>query len=190
MSCSAILTGALVAVFAFILATVRDELRYRRDRRQREKAVLAAMREEIASIRETSEANQHALADEIEALQNQRQRLNPLDPLASGLWELARVEMPRVLINDAEALAALREISRRISRVNETIRSREAFRIGFPHVASGRDHESMERYNKLLEGYDRAVTASTEGLIRTISDFEPRLGRSSEEGPTLPQPEQ
>src|SRR4051812_25403465 len=98
--------GGIVAVGAFALATARDELTRRRDRRRQERSVLTAILEEIAANKQTATNNRELVRHELNLLDEGQRLLNPLDPLELGFWDLVKINPPEALISDLSAIAS------------------------------------------------------------------------------------
>jgi hypothetical protein len=91
-----VLTGGLIAIFAFVLAMGWDIWKTWRDRRRRDRAVLQASLAEVEAIRATVQNNQNLVEHEPETLP--QHLINPLDPFESGFWELVRLDPPAMLL--------------------------------------------------------------------------------------------
>lgn len=112
MDSASILSGGAVAIFAFLLATGRDQYRLRRERDLRDRSVVAAIREEVRANRGLLENNQELLLRELKLLVRHERLVNPLDPLGTGFWELVKLDPPLVLQANADALSEVRRVAR------------------------------------------------------------------------------
>lgn len=101
-------TGLVGAGAGFALATARDELRRALDSRKRDRAVLAAMVEEVSATRAETDNNLALVRHELELLSEGHRLVNPLDRLSGGLWDLVKADPPRNVAIDDAALTAVR----------------------------------------------------------------------------------
>src|SRR4051794_15911044 len=88
------ITGALVAGLAFVLATARDEFVRRREAQLKDTNVVQAIREEIEVNQTLVQSHQRLIQREVALLENNQRLVNPLDPLATGFWEIVKFNPP------------------------------------------------------------------------------------------------
>jgi len=112
---------------------------YRRDAGRHDRAVLAAIRMELAANLPVVEKNQKDIAEELERLTKDEWLLNPLEPLEAGFWNLAKLNPPKSISANAGLLGNFQRVARLTFKVNEVIRSREAFRVGNQGIADLQD---------------------------------------------------
>jgi hypothetical protein len=124
MASDQVLSGGAVALVAFAVAWARDEYVRHRQRRQKDRAVLAAIAEEVAANLRIAENNRNLIRHDLGLLDQGRSLVNPLDPLELGFWELVKLDPPRGLLLDASALAAVRKVARLTGQVNQMLHSR------------------------------------------------------------------
>jgi hypothetical protein len=157
---SSIISGGVVAIIAFLLAVAWDTLKYRRDVGRHDHAVLAAIRMELAANPPVVEENQRQVAEELERLPQGEWLLNPLEPLEAGFWNLAKLNPPRSVSATADSLGTLQRVARLTFKVNEVIRSREAFRVG---------NQELPTFKTRLGGYDQLLHKLQAELVEAIS---------------------
>jgi len=175
-----------VAIFAFLLATGRDQYRLRRERDLRDRSVVAAIREEVRANRGLLENNQELLLRELKLLVRHERLVNPLDPLGTGFWELVKLDPPLVLQGNADALSEVRRVARLSGQVNEMLRSRELYRttsapdaMKQAGLASLTGDTEMGSTDKMLAGYDRLLVTFQGELLQAIEQLEPALEQPS-----------
>ncbi|MFL5782443.1 MAG: hypothetical protein ACJ760_14095 [Thermoleophilaceae bacterium] len=166
-----IVSGGVVAVFSFGIARGWDVYTTTNRRVKRDRAVVAALEQELKSDREITANNRELVRHELKLIgtgSSTLRLLNPLDPVASGWWDLIRLEPPRGLV-DADALVTLQHVWRRVGQVNAMVDSRERYRVANP--MSGMFAAHMKQYDELidrfagelLEAIDRAT-----GLLEEV----------------------
>jgi len=107
------------------------------------------------------EKNQKDVAEELNRLKKGEWLLNPLEPLESGFWNLAKLNLPKSMdVNDG-SLGDLQRVARLTFKVNEAIRSREAFRV---------TNQESPTFNIKLEGYDQFLHRLQAELLDAITD--------------------
>src|SRR4029077_14931397 len=72
--------------------------------------------------------------------------VSPLQTLHTGGWELLRVYIPRQISRDVTLLSKITEAYRAVRRINETIRSREEYRLH--NGAMSNFHSHMKLYDE------------------------------------------
>lgn len=169
-----ILSGGIVAMFAFSLAMAWDVLRSRREQKQRDDAVLTFAKTEIDALLGIVQNNQKLVERELQLLRNKNKLLqNPLDTVDSGFWDIVKVQTPQVLLRDAETLSKIRDVSRRTDQVAQMIRSRESFRAANQALSSFA--EQMMKYDQLLQTFQPELIEALKGLKALLEAAERRL---------------
>ncbi|HEV3095082.1 MAG TPA: hypothetical protein VGY30_11280 [Solirubrobacteraceae bacterium] len=187
---SSIISGGIVAIIAFLLAAAWDTLKYRRDVGRHDRAVLASIRMELAANLPVVEKNQKDIAQELNRLAKGEWLLNPLEPLEAGFWNLAKLNPPKSISASADSLGNLQRVARLTFKVNEVIKSREAFRVG---------NQESPTFKIKLGGYDQLIQRLQAELVEAITIAEAMIAPSVRsqpmrapalEKPTLPGPAQ
>jgi hypothetical protein len=158
---SSIISGGIVAIIAFLLAVAWDTLKYRRDAGRHDRAVLAAILMELAANLPVVEKNQKDITEELDRLAKDQWLLNPLEPLESGFWNLAKLNPPKSISASASSLGNLQRVARLTFKVNQVIESREAFRVG---------NQESPTFKTKLGGYDKLLQRLQAELIEAITD--------------------
>lgn len=157
---SSIISGGIVAIVAFFLAVAWDTLKYRRDAGRHDRAVLAAIRMELAANLPVVEKNQKDISEELERLAKGEWLLNPLEPLEAGFWNLAKLNLPKSINASSASLEDLQRVARLTFKVNEVIHSRESFRVG---------NQESRTFNPKLGGYDQLLHRLQAELVDAIT---------------------
>jgi hypothetical protein len=108
-----ILSGGAIAIFAFVLAVGWDVLRARRERTQRDRALLTAALAETEATIATASNDLGLVQRELGLLAKDQRLLNPLDPIEGGFWDAIKLDPPAALFEEADTLARIRDVSRR-----------------------------------------------------------------------------
>lgn len=149
------LTGALMATVGFLVAMGREAQQRRAEQRQQDKNTIGAIRDEIEINRELVRSHRHLIEQELDLLDNGQRLVNPLDPLATGFWDIVKFNPPSNM--PGETLALSRDVARLTVQVNEILRSRELFRVASPLLtmdAFGDDGRTELAWVGPLRGYD------------------------------------
>lgn len=154
----------------FLLATVRDWIRNRRDRRRRQQGALLNFIREIDGNRQSCSSNLMLLKTEKNALKAMESKgyVNALDRLEEGAWSLARLDLPTWLVVDSDLLGRIETLLSVTRRVNASLESRERFHI--QHLA-GDDGFLVEGLTK----YANVLVYPQEDLIRRIDEIRREL---------------
>ncbi len=167
-----ILGGGVVAIFAFALAMAWDVIRFRREQRQRDRAVLQCALAEIDTLLGILQNNLNLVEKELSLISDkQKMLLNPLDPVTSGFWDLVKIHMPQAFLGNADVLSRISNASRRTEQIAQMIRSREAFRISNQALSSLL--QQMEKYDQLLHTFIRE-------LIGALQELKPLLAAAAD----------
>lgn len=162
-------------VLGFVLATAREAWRHRRDTARREKAVLAAVREELLANQQLLRNNQALLSTELEDLKRGQRSLNPLDPLEGGFWDLVKIEMPRAIANDPRMLSSVRTMARLTGQVNQMLRTRESFKTLSPTLTMRSLTYGGPSWVHPLRGYDELLIRFQWELLGETADLLPAI---------------
>ena len=160
------LVAAGAALLGFLLATIRDWVRNRRDRRRRQQAALLNFFREIEGNRQSCSSNLMLLKTEKNALKAKESKgyVNALDRLEEGAWSLARLDLPTWLVVDGDLLGRIETQLSITRRVNASLESRERFHI--QHLA-GDDRLLVEGLTK----YADVLVYPQEDLIGRIDEI-------------------
>ncbi len=122
------LIGFVPALIILILTIVWDIYKSRRESKERDDAVLSAIKEEVLSNIETLDINISVAEGEIEGIKERKGILtNPVISLEYGAWDLVKMHLPKKL-RQKDRLNRVRSVYRMTHKVNELIRNRESFK--------------------------------------------------------------
>lgn len=169
---SGLLAGGTVALLAFGLAVLWDLIKFRRDRGARRKAALAGYREEMAANRDAAGNNLTLIAVEDQDLAEGTAKalVNPLSSLETGAWTIARLDLPKELLEDYDLLRRLQIVHRNTSDINSLIESRENFRV--EHL--GEDEllvEGLRKYGSVLSHLLRDLQTRIDEAMHELEPY-------------------
>jgi hypothetical protein len=141
---------------------------------ERDEGVLVAIRDEVTSNLAILEQNQQFLAQELVALRQRQSVVAPLLLLHTGSWELLKVSIPEKFFKEKGTLNKITDAFARAGAINETVRSRENYRI---------HSESMTNFHDRLKLYDDNLLAQNAALLQIFKEL-----RNGAMADTLPKP--
>lgn len=150
------LIGSLTTILGFILAILWDLYKHRRDNKRKDFAVILAINEELLANIFNCESNKNAIIQELEALIGQKVLVSPISLLEDSAWDLIKINLPEPIVKDNSLLKKLRSLVQLIKHTNETIRSREIYRI---------NNSAMTNFESRLRIYDNLILKRTEDLL-------------------------
>ena len=121
-------SGVIATLIGFVLTMLWDLWKTRRADRKQAKGVLRALKHECEENVAIVETNHRLLDTEIQLLKQKQQIIPTLVPLKYGLWDVLRHQLPEGLLEDVGLLGRLRDIAWRVDRLNEGLRSRQAYK--------------------------------------------------------------
>lgn len=143
-------TGALVAAFGVGLRIAWEARTAARERRQRDAAVISALKAEAERNLTLIAANLALLRRDLEALEERGTNLlDPLSPVENASYDLLRLTPPQRLAKDPDRLIRLWQVSATASYVNRLVEVREQFR-SVNTVWRGQVLEGYKIYDRLL----------------------------------------
>ena len=176
------LTGALMASVGFLIATARESWQRRAEQREQDDNTIGAIRDEIEINRELVRSHRHLIERELELLDNGQRMVNPLDPLATGFWDIIKFNPPSNL--PGETLALSRDVARLTVQFNEILRSRELFRVASPLLtmdAFTDDGRTEPAWVGPLRGYDELLWRFLGELAESMRLLGPEIGLAAME---------
>lgn len=102
------------------------------------------------------------LQEEVKRLDEGQALVSPLIPLRSSLGDLVVFNLPQKLVEELEVLNKIRKVTRLTDQVNETIRSRENYRV---------NNRAISNYNSELKMYDEILLRQEEDLYGAMRDL-------------------
>ena len=158
--------GIFATLVGFSFTVWWDSHKYRRDQGQRDEAVLTAAREELLSNIDLLKRNQFLLQQELAVIDERKSVVDPLSPLKSGAWELLRTNMPRKLIREVNTFNKIKEADQAANEVNETIRSRENYRI---------HNGAMSNFADRMKSYDQILLEKQKRSLEALEELKSQL---------------
>jgi hypothetical protein len=152
------ISGVFATAFGFGLTMLWDLYQSRK----REKAILFAVSSDIYENIEVLKNNQSILEEELEILNKNKMIVNPLDLLRSGFWDLLKINLPFTHVRNQKLLLKIIEVAQLTNSVNETIRSRENYRI---------HNQAMTDYTFRMKSYDEILLKDIKTLLKQFKDL-------------------
>jgi hypothetical protein len=163
---STVVGGAAGAMLAVFLIRRWDALQLRHELKRRDLALLYAFREDTITNLNRIKSLQQILYAEIPYLSRGATVVDPLPFFVAGYWDMIKMSQPSWLATDPWMLAMIRDSSETLGRLNDTIRSRESYRIA---------NESSARYLSQITAYDKAIFDDCAALEPTLEHLLERL---------------
>jgi hypothetical protein len=142
-----VITGVIATIIGFVLTMIWDVYKNGRESKNRQEAVLSAGKGEYDYNLETMKFNMDLLKHEIEVIDQKRVIVEPLMQLQNSFWDLIKIQIPKNLTN-GEILRKIRYVAQQINQINETLRSREDYRVN--NQAMSNFHIRLKSYDELL----------------------------------------
>ena len=121
----AFFSGVGATVFGFILTMLWE---WEKSIKQ-ESAVIDALKQELQTNKEILESNLAYINQELGIIDQGKSLVNPLNLLNGDFSDLLFISIPKKLKKDTDLLMEIRKISRLSKENNETIKSRETYRV-------------------------------------------------------------
>lgn len=148
------------AVFTQLLMVAWDFFKRSMERRNRERIFLLTILQDVIKSKETAANIRNVLQEELTFVDNNQSVVPPIEMIYSGIHDFLKMDIPKSLMTK-ELLSLVRDISRMILHVNETIRSRERWRI---------HNQNFNNFSRRLKMYD-------EFLLNLLSELDERLDK-------------
>jgi hypothetical protein len=145
------------------------------ERVEREEAVLVAVRDEITSNLAIIEQNQRALQLELGVLADGKTLVTPLLLLHTGSWELLKVSIPERFFKEKGTLNSITDAFAKAGAINETVRSRENYRIS---------NGAMSNFSSHMKLYDDDLITRNAALLQSLKELRGILVAGAAPGPT------
>jgi hypothetical protein len=156
------LSGVVATLIGFGLTILWDIFKMRRETREREGRVLRALSEELSENRLIVAEDLKMVRHEIAVLAEEKTLVQPLALLKTGFWDVAKVNLPKALLQ-GDRLLRLRAIAAQAESCNEQIRSRENHRV---------HNGAMSNFASRLKLYDEALERTLMALQGTLDDYD------------------
>lgn len=148
----AFFSGVGATVFGFILTMLWE---WRKSVRQ-ENAVIDALKQELQTNKEILESNLQYINQELTIIDQGKSLVNPLNLLNGDFSNLLFISIPKKLRKNTDLLMEIRKISRLSKENNETIKSREAYRV---------NNGAMSNYSSRIKIYGQILLTQTNHLV-------------------------
>lgn len=158
----AFFSGVGATVFGFILTMLWE---WKKSKKQ-ESAVIDALKQELQTNKEILESNLSYINQELEIIDQGKSLVNPLNLLNGDFSDLLFISIPKKLKKDTDLLMEIRKISRLSKENNETIKSRETYRVN--NGAMSNYNSRMKIYGQILQSQTNQLVSITEIVISKI----------------------
>jgi hypothetical protein len=157
------IAGVAATVIGFLLTIVWDVYKTRTENTRRHTAVLAVIRDETATNIDRLTQYRDFFPREIALIDAEKKYfIAPLLALAVPSLTLVAIDTPAVL-DSPKQLATLRQIASNVEIFNETLRSRETYRI---------NNQALSGLTDTLKTYDSLLLTRTDELLTLLRDFQ------------------
>ncbi|KKP98928.1 MAG: hypothetical protein US71_C0001G0095 [Parcubacteria group bacterium GW2011_GWD2_38_12] len=148
----AFFSGVGATVFGFVLTMLWE---WRKSIKQ-ERAIIDALKQELQTNKETLESNLAYINQELGIIDQGKSLVIPLNLLNGDFSDLLFISIPKKLKKDTNILMEIRKISRLSKENNETIKSRETYRV---------NNGAMSNYNSRMKIYGQILQTQTNQLV-------------------------
>lgn len=160
------ISGVLATLIGFILTILWDIYKYRRDTKSRDDAVITAVNEELVANVFICESNKNALGQELKFLKEKKSLVSPISLFQNSTWDLLKINFPKQIGKDKDLLKKIRNLTQLIDHTNESIRSRENYRI---------NNGAMSNYESRLQKYDENILEFTNHILANIETLKNKI---------------
>jgi hypothetical protein len=159
--------GVGATVVGFILTMVWDFFKFRRETLAREQALLNIIQYELNENISILDINEAILKQELEVLDEHKSVVPPLIQLQSGFWDLLKINLsfPKKIRKFDTSINLIR-IAKNLTEMNETIKSRQDYRI---------NNEAMSNYNSRMKIYDDMLLHGSEELRKLLTELQEEI---------------
>ncbi len=156
--------GMGATIVGFVLTMIWDFYKFKREIRSREEALLNIITYELNDNINILNNNKTLLEHEISILDSKQSLVNPLLHLQYGFWDLLKANMyfPKEIRNSDASIKIIR-IAQKTKVIDDTIRSREEYRI---------HNSAMSTFHSRMKKYDQIILEDSEELLKLLDDFQ------------------
>ncbi len=160
-------SGVGATIVGFALTMIWDFCKFKREIRSREKALLNVIQYELNENINILDNNEAIIKQELQVLSNHKSVVQPLMPFQHGFWDLLKVNLsfPKEL-RYADSSIKIMRIAQIAKEINETIRSRQEYRI---------HSEAMTNFSQRMKIYDEILLEKAEELRKLLNEFQEML---------------
>lgn len=159
-----LISGVLATIAGFALTIVWDLRKDRRQTQERDAVVTRAVDGDLKSNVTAIDRNILALTTELGVIAEKKFLVAPLSQLKVGFWEVAKINPTNAMLTQG-TIASLSELVSKSEEINESIRSREHYRI---------HSEAMTNFHAKLQIYDQGLIHAMSALKAFIAKYETR----------------
>jgi len=157
--------GVLATVLGFVLTMSWDLFKHRKEAKEREKTVEGFVGMELTENRRILLSNQRLLENELRSLDENKMLVLPLTLFRMGFWELLKGHLPFPgKYRSSSAVLDLLVVVELTTDINETMRSREVFRL---HNQGTADFVAQIRI------YDKRLIEDGQMLLKYLDKLDP-----------------
>jgi len=149
------ISGVIATLIGFALTLIWDIYKSRRDKEQKDGAILRAMKHEFEENLEISKYNKSLLEEELKIIDQKKEIVPPLLLLKSGFWDLLKINLPAILLKQENVLKKIRDISLLASHINGGISSRQNYK---------NSSSMMSNYSSTIKIYDGIIVREIDAL--------------------------
>ncbi len=153
-----IFSGAGATILGFCLTMLWSWC----DNLAKSKLVLKALTHDLLINRDTLINNLDSLNQELEIIQNDRYIVKPLNLLNQDFLNFLYINLPKKFKKEPNLLSEIRDLSRLSKESNETILSRENYRIS---------NTAMSNYQNRMKIYDEILQRQENELLDLVEIF-------------------
>lgn len=151
-------TGVIVALIGVVLTIAWDKYKAYKQ----EKNSLTTIAHELETNASELEDNKQTIIQELKALKEKKIIVKPLIKLNNDFSSFLIMNCPSLFKNQANLLEEMRKISKLTNEINETIQSRESYRV---------NNGAMSNYENRVKIYDEILQNSILRLEMLMPDF-------------------
>lgn len=165
------LIALIGAIVGFALTMLWDFFKYRKEAKKKEDTIASTVTVELNENKVILHENLALLEKELRALDENKCLILPLIPLHREFLDLLKSNLPYPRkYRDLKAVMQMFQVAELTSHINETMRSREIFRIY---------NLGNANYIASMKVYDQRLLADSEKLLKVLNELEP-MSRETE----------
>lgn len=158
----AFFSGVGATLFGFMLTMFWENYKIK----QEEKAIFGTIKRILTTNINILKSNESIVRQEIEILKDHKSVVTPLNTTSSDFMNLLSIHMPKQFRKNSKLLEELNRVAVLFKDNNETIKSREAYRI---------NNGAMSNYNTRIAIYDESILRQITELTKFIKGLIKKL---------------
>lgn len=156
------ISGLIATIIGFILTMVWDIFKTRRDKGEKDKIIKKLIQDVLRDNLVYIASINNILSQELTILHQKQSVIANITILKNDFWDLIKFNIPKDLLKNNDLLKNLQDISTLIKFINESINSREMYRL---------NNQAMNNFCTSLEHYDEIIFNENENLKVKITSF-------------------